>query len=158
MKQREVKESGEEQEMTFWEHLDELRGTLWRILIALVLTSILAFSFKEILFDYIILAPKSKSFITYTLLCRFGNWISMPSLCVEPSQFNLININLAGQFTSHMNISLIAGLILALPYVLWELWRFIKPGLTDEEVRSSRGAVAVTTFLFLFHSTGTCCG
>ena len=149
MKQREVKESGEEQEMTFWEHLDELRGTLWRILIALVLTSILAFSFKEILFDYIILAPKSKSFITYTLLCRFGNWISMPSLCVEPSQFNLININLAGQFTSHMNISLIAGLILALPYVLWELWRFIKPGLTDEEVRSSRGAVAVTTFLFL---------
>jgi sec-independent protein translocase protein TatC len=149
MKQREIKELAEDREMTFWEHLDELRGTLWRVLIAVIVTSILAFSFKEILFDYIILAPKSKSFITYRLLCHLGDWLSMPSLCVDPSQFNLININLAGQFTSHMNISLIAGLILALPYVLWELWRFIKPGLTDEEVRSSRGAVAVTTLLFL---------
>jgi sec-independent protein translocase protein TatC len=149
MKQREIKGPEDDQEMTFWEHLDELRGTLWRVLIAVLVTSILAFSFKEILFDYIILAPKSKSFITYRLLCHLGEWLSMPSLCVDPSQFNLININLAGQFTSHMNISLIAGLILALPYVLWELWRFIKPGLTDEEVRSSRGAVAITTLLFL---------
>lgn len=73
----------------------------------------------------------------------------MPSVCVDPSHFNLINITLAGQFVSHMNISLIAGLILALPYVLWELWRFIKPGLTDDEIRSSRGAVAIISFLFL---------
>jgi sec-independent protein translocase protein TatC len=135
--------------MTFWEHLDELRGTLWRVLIAIVVTSILAFSFKDILFDHIILAPKSKSFITYRLLCQLGEWLSIPSLCVDPSHFELININLAGQFTSHMNISLVAGLIMALPYLLWELWRFIKPGLTDQEVRNSRGAVAITSLLFL---------
>jgi sec-independent protein translocase protein TatC len=138
-----------EKEMTFWEHLDELRGTLWRIIIAVIVTSILAFTFKEILFDQVLLAPKSKDFITYRLLCQFGEWISMPSLCIDPSKFNLININLAGQFMSHMNISLVAGLMLALPYVLWELWRFIKPGLTAIEIRHSRGIVTITSFLFL---------
>ena len=135
--------------MTFWEHLDELRGTLWRILIAILITSIAAFAFKEVLFDDIILAPKSKTFITYRAFCKLGEWLSMPSLCIDPSQFQLININLAGQFTSHMNISLVAGLIIALPYVLWELWRFVKPGLNDQEIRSSRGAVTIITILFL---------
>ncbi len=140
---------GEEREMTFWEHLEELRGTLWRILIAIILVSILAFTFKEILFDRILLAPKSKDFITYRLLCQLSEKLSLPSLCIDPSGFNLININLAGQFISHMNISLIAGLILSLPYVLWELWRFVKPGLTVKEIRYSRGLVTITTFLFL---------
>ncbi|MCK9204620.1 MAG: twin-arginine translocase subunit TatC [Bacteroidales bacterium] len=139
----------EQQEMTFWEHLEELRGTLWRILIAIFIASIVAFSFKDILFDDIILAPKSKGFITYRILCALGRQFSMPSLCVDPSAFQLININLAGQFTSHLNISLVAGLIISLPYVLWELWRFIKPGLTETEIRNSRGAVAIVSLLFL---------
>ena len=139
----------EEKEMTFWEHLDELRGTLWRIILAILLTSIAAFAFKEVLFDDIILAPKSETFITYRVFCHIGNWLSMPSLCIDPSHFQLININLAGQFTTHMNISLVAGLIIALPYVLWEFWRFIKPGLNEKEIRSSRGAVTIISFLFL---------
>ena len=150
MKQFHSTGPGEEKEMTFWEHLDELRGTLWRIIIAVIVASIVAFIFKEVLFDQILLAPKSKDFITYRVFCRLGEWLSMPSLCIDPSKFNLININLAGQFMSHMNISLVAGLILALPYVLWELWRFIKPGLTEKEIRNSRGIVSITTFLFLF--------
>jgi sec-independent protein translocase protein TatC len=141
--------SDEEAEMTFWEHLDELRGTLWRSIIAILVTSIVAFMFKEVLFDDIILAPKSKTFITYRVLCKLGEMLSMPSLCVDPSSFSLINISLAGQFVSHMNISLVAGLIISLPYVLWEFWRFVKPGLTDKEVRNSRGAVTIITFLFI---------
>lgn len=142
-----MKEQGDE--MTFWEHLDELRGTLWRIIIAVIVTTLAAFAFKEILFDEIILAPKSKTFITYRVLCKLGEILSMPSLCIDPEQFQLININLAGQFTSHMNISFVAGLIMALPYALWELWRFIKPGLNDREIRNSRGAVAITSLLFV---------
>ena len=149
MKQSQPNISEEEKEMTFWEHLDELRGTLWKILIAVIVTSIIAFLFKEVLFDDIILAPKSKNFITYRAFCKLGEWLSMPSLCIDPSQFQLINISLAGQFTSHMNISLIAGLIIALPYILWELWRFIKPGLNEQEIRSSRGAVSIITILFI---------
>ncbi|MDP1623529.1 MAG: twin-arginine translocase subunit TatC [Bacteroidales bacterium] len=149
MKQKNDVEPEEAKEMTFWEHLDELRGTLWKILIAILITSIVAFVFKEVLFDDIILAPKSKSFITYRAFCWLGEWLSMPSLCIDPSKFQLININLAGQFTSHMNISLVAGLIIALPYILWELWRFIKPGLNEKEIRSSRGAVTVISLLFI---------
>ncbi|MEI7723806.1 MAG: twin-arginine translocase subunit TatC [Bacteroidota bacterium] len=149
MKQSKSELPEEELEMTFWEHLDELRGTLWKIIIAILVTSIAAFAFKEVLFDDIILAPKSKTFITYRAFCKLGEWLSMPSLCIDPSQFQLININLAGQFTTHMNISLVAGLIIALPYILWELWRFIKPGLNEQEIRSSRGAVSIISALFI---------
>lgn len=149
MKKINPPESSGDKEMTFWEHLDELRGTLWRIVIACLVASIIAFLFKEVLFDQILLAPKSANFITYRVFCQLGQWLSMPSLCIDPSHFNLININLAGQFISHMNISLVAGLIIAIPYILWELWRFIKPGLTEKEIRNSRGAVAVSSFLFL---------
>ena len=140
---------GNEKEMTFWEHLDELRGTLFRSIIAVTVSSIAAFVFKGILFDHILLAPKSPDFITYRIFCRIGEWLSMPSLCIDPSSFQLINISLAGQFMSHMNISLIAGLIISMPYILWELWRFISPGLTGKERSSTRGAVAVISVLFL---------
>lgn len=138
-----------DKEMTFWEHLDELRGTLFRSLIAVMACSVAAFAFKGILFDHILLAPKSPDFITYRILCRFGEWIRVPSLCIDPSSFDLINIKLAGQFLSHMNIAFVAGLIVAMPYLLWELWRFVRPGLTHKERRVSRGAVTVISLLFL---------
>lgn len=149
MKKKKVPGSGISSEMTFWEHLDELRGTLWRIVIACLLASTITFVFKQVLFDQILLAPKSSNFITYRVLCSLGQWISMPSLCIDPSRFNLINITLAGQFLSHMNLSLVAGLIIVTPYILWELWRFIKPGLTEKEIKYSRGGVYITSLLFL---------
>jgi sec-independent protein translocase protein TatC len=143
------KKNNEGDELTFWEHLDVLRGTIWRSVLVAFLLSLVAFAFKDILFDTILLAPKSKDFITYRALCKLGGLIHMPSLCIDPSHFELININLAGQFLAHMNISLVAGLIMALPYILWELWRFIKPGLTDKEIRASRSSVFVVFFLFV---------
>lgn len=143
------KKNKEGDEMTFWEHLDVLRGTIWRSVLVAFLLSLVAFAFKDILFDTILLAPKSKDFITYRALCHLGKILSMPGLCIDPSHFDLININLAGQFVAHMNISLVAGLIMSLPYILWELWRFIKPGLTEKEIRASRGSVFVVFFLFV---------
>lgn len=80
----------ENDEMTFWDHLDVLRGAIWRSVIVALVLSIIAFAFKDILFDTILLAPKSKDFITYRVLCRLGNMLSMPSLCVDPSNFDLI--------------------------------------------------------------------
>jgi sec-independent protein translocase protein TatC len=144
-----AKRQQEEREMTFWEHLDELRGVIIRAVIALILLTIVAFAFKSILFDYILLAPKDSNFITYRLLCKLGKLVSIDSLCADTSSIHLININLAGQFMSHMTISLIAAFILASPYIVWELWRFIKPGLTENERRNTRGAVAIITGLFM---------
>ncbi len=136
-------------EMTFWEHLDELRSTLIWSVVAIAVCGIVAFIFKEILFDHILLAPKEKSFITYRLLCKLAEVTSMTSLCIDPSSFQIININLAGQFMSHMTISFVAGLIVAMPFVVWQFWRFIKPGLTDEEVKHTQGGVFIISFLFL---------
>lgn len=135
--------------MTFWEHLDELRSTLIWSIVAIAVCGILAFIFKDILFDHILLAPREKNFITYRVLCLLANHAGMPSFCIDPSAFEIININLAGQFMSHMTISLVAGLILAMPFVVWQFWRFIRPGLTEREARHTRGAVAVISLLFL---------
>lgn len=135
--------------MTFWEHLDELRSTLIWSIAAIALCGVVAFIYKEILFDHILLAPKEKSFITYRLLCKLADLTSIPSLCMDPSSFQIININLAGQFMSHMTISMVAGLIVAMPFVVWQFWRFIKPGLTETEIRHTRGGVFVISLLFL---------
>ena len=138
-----------EEGMTFWEHLDELRGALIRSIIAIILLTIAAFSFKGILFDLIILGPKNSDFITYRVLCKIGKALSMSSFCLEPSTIKLINIDLAGQFMSHMTISIMAGFIIASPYIVWELWRFIKPGLTHKEQKNTHGAVVVISGLFI---------
>jgi sec-independent protein translocase protein TatC len=149
-KQENKSSENEDQEMTFWDHLEELRGVLIHGVIALILTTIVAIAFKEFLFDHIVLAPKNSDFITYRVLCKIGKMLSMTSLCFDTSSLHLINISLAGQFTSHMLVSFIAGCIVSSPYIIWKLWRFIKPGLTEEEVRHTRGAVWVITSLFIF--------
>jgi sec-independent protein translocase protein TatC len=138
-----------EEGMTFWEHLDELRGVLIRSSVAIFLFSIIAFCFKGILFDLVILGPKNSDFITYRILCKIGKELSLNFLCLEPSTIKLININLAGQFMSHMTISIMAGFIIASPYIVWEFWRFIKPGLNENEKKNTSGAVAVISGLFI---------
>ncbi len=143
------KEWNRNDEMTFWEHLDELRGILIRSVAAVFILSLVAFAFKHFLFDVVILAPKDTGFITYRILCKLGKLLSIDSLCMDTSSLHLININLAGQFMAHMTISLIAGFIVASPYIVWEFWRFIKPGLTDSEKKNTRGAVFIISLLFV---------
>lgn len=136
-------------EMTFWEHLDELRSVLIRGIVVIFLLTIVAFSFKHILFDYVILGPKNADFITYRVLCKLGKLLSMDSFCLSTSTLHLINISLAGQFMAHMTTSIIAGFVVGSPYIIWELWRFITPGLTAAEKKNTRGAVLVISSLFL---------
>lgn len=138
----------EKTEMTFLEHLEELRWHLVRSAFVVVILAAAAFIFKDIIFDKIILSPKNPNFITNRLLCEFGEWMNIPALCINSTPFQLININLTGQFTTHINISIVAGLILAFPYIFWEIWRFIKPALYDKELRNTRGAVFISSSLF----------
>jgi sec-independent protein translocase protein TatC len=137
------------EEMSFWGHLDALRGHLFRSAIAIVVLAIVAFLNREFIFDSIILAPKNPDFITNRLLCQLGEWANIPALCLGNIELKIININLSGQFTTHMYISMFAGLIVAAPYVIWEIWRFIRPALYDNERRHSRGAVIIMSLLFL---------
>ncbi|MFW5892371.1 MAG: twin-arginine translocase subunit TatC [Bacteroidota bacterium] len=152
MKKREKNTKNNEKEggsMSFWNHLEELRGHLVRSVIAIFLLGIVAFIGKDILFDYVILAPKEPYFFTNRVFCWFADRFSAPALCINQNPVEIINIELAGQFKTHIIVSLISGLIVSFPYILYEFWSFVRPALHPREKANSRGAVFVTSFLFL---------
>lgn len=138
-----------DKEMTFFEHLNELRFRIIRAVIAVFVLSLLAFFNKEIIFDRIILAPKNADFITNRVMCYLSKKFDIEGLCIGNLSFKLINIDMSGQFMNHLYISLAGGVILATPYVLWEIWRFIKPALHEKELKYTRGFVFITTLLFV---------
>lgn len=117
---------------TFWEHLDVLRGTLIRIAIVVVGVGSVAFMFKNQLFD-IILAPKSSDFITYRLLNHIAGLSSFLGAGVNTFSVKLINTQLAQQFTIHIQMAVYAGFLLALPYVIYEIFKFVSPALYTNE-------------------------
>lgn len=120
--------------MSFWEHVDVLRSSLIKILIATVACSILAFLFKEEVFS-IVLAPKNDDFITYRLLTSVNRWAT--GMDTPGFDVRLINTGLAEQFVIHMKISLYAGFLLSSPYVLYALFHFISPALYSHERKYS---------------------
>lgn len=137
-------------EMSFLDHLEALRWHLFRAAIAVISLALILFFFKEFLFDSILLAPKHPDFLTYRALCSLGLKIGMgEELCVNAIPFTLISTNLSAQFTTHMWVSFIGGVVVAFPYVIWELWRFVKPALSVKERTFARGIVFYTSFLFL---------
>ena len=148
--------SKETQEMSFLEHLEVLRWHLVRSVSAIVVFATVAFFNKSFLFDDVIFAPKNADFITYRFLCETSVFLSgiVPSLldkdtlCIGQNFPQLQNISMAGQFMTHLLISIVAGLIFAFPYVIWELWRFIRPALEDTEKRFTTGIVFFTSTLF----------
>lgn len=135
--------------MSFWEHLEELRGHLIRSVIALLVVSIIAFINKKFIFDYILLAPKNPDFITNRFFCKVGQWLSLDGLCAGDFNLSLQNISMSGQFMMHMYISIIAGLVASAPYIIWEFWRFVKPALHSKEKKYSKGVVWASSGLFI---------
>lgn len=136
--------------MTFLEHLEELRWTLMRAAIAITVGMLGCFIAKDFLFDSIILAPKDASFITYRAMCALGHRLGMgEAMCVGDMVFTLQNISMSGQFFTHLMVSFVGGFILAFPYILWEVWRFIAPGLHASEKSSVGGLVFFASVLFL---------
>jgi len=138
-----------ENEMNFWDHLRELRGHLVRSLIAIVLLAIFAFINKDFVFNSIILAPKDSSFITNQLLCKLGMLINIDYFCISDYSLNIININMAGQFMTHMYISFMAGVVMAAPYIIYQFWKFIEPALYDHEKKNTGSTVIVCSTLFI---------
>ena len=135
-------------EMTFLQHLEALRWHVVRSAIAIVVIAVVAFLNKEFLFDDIILAPKNTNFLTYRILCRISEMYHL-DMCFNQINFNIISTDLSGQFTMHMWVAFVAGFIIAFPYIVWELWRFIKPALNIKEQKYSRGIVFAVSLLFL---------
>jgi sec-independent protein translocase protein TatC len=131
-------------QMNFLEHLEALRWHIIRALGAIVVVAVGVFMAKTFVFDKVILGPTDPSFITYRFFCDFG-----PTLCFYPEGLEIITRDISEQFLSHIKVSIWLGLIVAFPYVFWEFWRFVKPGLLDKERKAARGVVAVCSSLFL---------
>lgn len=136
--------------MSFWSHIDALRGHLFRSAIVVVIIATILFCFPEFLFDKIIFGPLQDHFLTYRAFCKLGHMLNIgDDLCFGHYTFKLQSLGLADQFTSQMWIAFLGGVIIGAPYVLWEVWRFIKPALKEKEVRASSGFIISTTLLFI---------
>lgn len=137
-------------ELTFLDHLEALRWTLVRSAAGTFVGMVLVFIFKEVVFDRVILAPQRPDFVTYRAFCHLAQRLGLDrSFCMDATGFTLMNTTMAGQFLVHLTVSMAGGLILAMPYILWEFWRFVKPGLKAAEQRSLRGVVFFASLLFL---------
>lgn len=135
-------------EMTFLDHLEALRWHLVRSVGAIAVFALIAFFQKDLIFDGIILAPKRNDFFTYRVLCSLSKRFNL-DMCFDEINFDVVNLDLSGQFTTHMWIAFMTGFILAFPYFIWEMWRFIRPALSNNELKHSNGIVFFTSILFI---------
>lgn len=139
----------EQQEMSFWDHLEEFRWTIFRSIIALLIFTILAFMAMPYIFDDYILAPSRSNFALYEYLCKVSTYMPfVPDFCDQEFNIQIININMTTQFFRHMSTSFWVALILTFPYLVFEVWRFIKPALYENEKKSMRWVFLFGTIMF----------
>lgn len=135
--------------MSFWDHLEDLRWTLLRSFVALFIFAIIAFIFMPYLYDSVVMAPTRADFVLYKYLCKVTLAIPfMPDFCDDTFHVNIININMTSQFFRHMSTSFWLALILTFPYLVFEIWRFVKPALYADEKKSFRWVFTFGTVMF----------
>ncbi|MDR6300471.1 twin-arginine translocase subunit TatC [Mesonia maritima] len=144
---KKVKKSADE--MSFLDHLEELRWHLIRSTIAVVIAAGIAFLAKGFIFDVVLFGPKKADFVTYDILCRAAQFLSLDeSFCFTEIPFRIQSRTMAGQFSAHMWTAITAGFIIAFPYILYEFWRFLSPALHENERKASKGFIIISSLLF----------
>lgn len=140
--------SAQKNDMSFLNHLEVLRWTLVRSALAVFVGGIVAFIMKGFIFNSILLAPKDPSFVTYRFLCSVSKSFGTNGLCIDKIPFIVQSRTMAGQFSAHIWTSIVFGFIVAFPFIVWEIWKFIKPALYDAEKKNARSFIIITSFLF----------
>lgn len=135
-------------EMSFLDHLEDLRWHLIRATLAVMIAGVLAFIAKGFIFDTLILGPKDPNFPTYKLLCQASRLIGLDSFCNIDLNFEIQSRTMAGQFSAHIWTAITSGFVISFPYVIYEFWKFISPGMYDNERKTSKGFIFVSSFLF----------
>ena len=135
-------------EMSFIDHIEELRWHIIRSLIALIVCTIFVFIKIEWIFQHIILGPAYKNFISYRALCRLGDLLHVKSICLGDLNLSFQSTELSGQFMASFSSSFLIGFIVAFPYIFWEFWQFLKPALNPNELHHARGIVFWSSVLF----------
>ena len=136
-------------EMTFIDHLEELRVHIIRSVLAILTMAIVIFVYRDWVFDYIIKGPINPNFISYRLLCDFSHWAHLGDvLCMPPVKVNLQSNTFGGQFLGSISMAIVGGIILAFPFIFMEIWRFVKPALKEREVKNTRFVIFWVSFFF----------
>ncbi len=141
-------EEGKE-EMSFIDHLEELRVHIIKSVLAILIMAIGIFIYRNWIFDHIIVGPINKDFISYRLLCEFSNWAHMgESLCMPPVEVTMQSTTFGGQFLSSITMAFVGGIILAFPFIFWEFWKFVRPALKERELKNTRFIIFWVSFFF----------
>jgi sec-independent protein translocase protein TatC len=137
------------EEMSFLDHLEDLRWHLIRASLAIIIAATLAFFAKGFIFDVLLFGPRHPDFWTYDILCRFTQWVGLESgFCFDEMPFRIQSRTMGGQFSAHIWVSMTAGFVIAFPYVIYEFWKFVAPAMKDTEKRSSKGFIFISSLLF----------
>jgi sec-independent protein translocase protein TatC len=143
-------------EMSFIDHLEELRWHIIRSVLAILIMAIVIFINIQWVYTNIITGPINPNFVSYKALCDFSHWLHIgKALCMDPLQIKMQTTTFGGQFLSGISMALIGGVLAAFPYVFWEFWRFVKPALKAKEVRNTR---FIIFWVSLFFFTGAAFG
>lgn len=136
-------------EMSFIDHLEVLRGHLFRSVVAIAIGAIIAGIYNKFIIKNVLLGPSHDSFPTYGLICKLGKSLRLgDALCMQGIQLKLQSTEVSGQFSMWFSVILISGLIMAFPYVFYQFWNFIRPALTKKELHKTRGVIFWVSFLF----------
>jgi sec-independent protein translocase protein TatC len=136
-------------EMSFLDHLEDLRWHLIRATLAIVIAGIVAFLAKGFIFDVLLFGPSRGNFWTYDTLCRISNFVGVDGgFCFDELPFTLQSRTMGGQFSAHIWVSITAGFVIAFPYVIYEFWKFVAPAMKENEKNTSRGFIAISSILF----------
>lgn len=138
----------EKKEMSFLDHLEELRWLLVRSSFAIVIVAVVAFFFSDFIFETILFGPKDPSFVTYTFFCELSKAIGIESFCVTELPFVIQNTDVEGQVSLLIWTCITVGFILAFPYILWEFWKFISPALYENERKNAKTFIFISSLLF----------
>ena len=140
---------GEAAEMSFIDHLEQLRWHLVRSVIAVLIGAVVIFIYSGNIVDKVILGPAHSDFVTYGLLCRVGHFLHLgESLCINNVKVSFLSTAMTEQFMSTFTIAFVGGFILAFPYVFYEFWKFVKPAFTEKELKRTKGVIFSVSALF----------
>jgi sec-independent protein translocase protein TatC len=138
----------EQAEMSFIDHLEELRWHVIRAVLAILAGAIIVFFYIDFVVDKVLMGPVHKDFVTYKWLCDLGTKLGIQDLCLQDFTVKFMSNAMTEQFLMTFTIAFTGGFIIAFPYVFWEIWKFVRPALSDKEKSGTRGAIAWVSILF----------
>lgn len=138
-----------EKNMGFFDHIDELRKRLFRVAVVMLIGTVIGFIFVEELFEFIVLSPFSPDFFGYRFFCKAGHVLmNSDALCWTPPQLVMQSQLIQGQFVSAFKIAFVVGFVAAFPYIIYQIWSFIRPALSQKEIQKTRRSLGVVSLLF----------